>query len=177
MPLSPLRTGIFKGLNLYLRYSRCNFRPVKVKFLSRGQPFFSAYHTSISFFNMPPLKICRPGPRGPCVNTGLCCLMAKIVWWWWSVNELMAWYWQGKTKVLWEKSDLEPLGSPLHDCHSECAVPHCYVAKVCEHQCNALFCVTFYAFLQTSWLYKLRSNLASVLRSTYTCEQAFSRVK
>jgi hypothetical protein len=31
MPLSPLPTGIFKRLNLYLRYSRCNFRPVQFK--------------------------------------------------------------------------------------------------------------------------------------------------
>jgi hypothetical protein len=38
---------------------------ISLKFLSRGQPFFPAYHTSISiFFNMPPLEICRPGP-GP----------------------------------------------------------------------------------------------------------------
>ena len=44
------------------------FSIISLKFLSRGQLFFSAYHTSISiFFNMPPLKICRPGPgpRGP----------------------------------------------------------------------------------------------------------------
>jgi hypothetical protein len=31
MPLSPLPAGVFKALNLYLRYNKCNFRPVKVK--------------------------------------------------------------------------------------------------------------------------------------------------
>jgi hypothetical protein len=30
MPLSPLPAGVFLALNLYLRYSKCNFRPVKV---------------------------------------------------------------------------------------------------------------------------------------------------
>jgi hypothetical protein len=40
-----------------------------IKFLSRGLPFFFAYHTSISIF-----VICRPwkfAALGPCVNTGL----------------------------------------------------------------------------------------------------------
>jgi hypothetical protein len=31
MPLSPLPAGVFEALNLYLHYSKCNFRPVKVK--------------------------------------------------------------------------------------------------------------------------------------------------
>jgi hypothetical protein len=41
MPLGPLPTGVVQVLNLYLRCSRCNIRPVKVKgFFSFDQLVF-----------------------------------------------------------------------------------------------------------------------------------------
>jgi hypothetical protein len=49
MPLSPLPTRIFRGLNLYLHYSRCNFRPVKVNWIA---------HHSFSHIFQNPMQDC-----------------------------------------------------------------------------------------------------------------------
>jgi len=83
--------------------------------------------------------------------------LAKIVWCWWSVNELMAWYWQGNTKVLWEKPDLEPLCSWLHNCHSKCVnhspLPCCqgqWTSVQCTVVCHLLCFFTNILIIQVT---------------------------
>jgi hypothetical protein len=61
MSLSPLPAGVFKALNLYLRYSKCNFRPVKVN-TGAVVPLLPKRHSSVGIVTG--LRGRRPWNRG-----------------------------------------------------------------------------------------------------------------